>query len=356
MPKVSVLVPIYNVEKYLSQCLDSIINQKLDDIEIILINDGSNDSSPLIIEKYQNQDKRIKVINKINTGYGNSMNLGLDMATGEYIGIVEPDDFIEKDMFFDLYDLAKKYNSDLVKSDYFGFQDNQKRKMGKFASYPIEKPIDIFEYPSLVRMQPSIWSGIYRKEFLDNNNIRFLESPGASFQDTSFAFKTFCLAKNIILTDKPYLNYRMDNENSSVKSQSKVFLITLEYNEIDKFLNDNPKIKKAVNSNKLIKQYKTYIWNLKRIEPKFYLDFIERFCGDFERYYQNNEIDNVFYKKINKKEFNLLISDKDKFKKRLKSIIKKEKDKEKRRKMISIHLNSSRLSVVLFGKQIIKIG
>ena len=95
MPKVSVLVPIYTVEKYLRQCLDSLINQTLEDIEIICINDGSTDSSPEIIKEFQAKDVRIKVINKENSGYGASMNMGVDMATGEYIGIVESDDYAE---------------------------------------------------------------------------------------------------------------------------------------------------------------------------------------------------------------------------------------------------------------------
>ena len=98
MIKVSVLVPIYNVEKYLDKCLQSLCNQTLQEMEIICINDGSTDSSRQIIERYAKIDKRIVVIDKKNTGYGNSMNVGLDRASGEYIGIVESDDFIEPDM------------------------------------------------------------------------------------------------------------------------------------------------------------------------------------------------------------------------------------------------------------------
>ena len=94
-PKVSILVPCYNVEKYLKQCLDSIVNQTLQDIEIICINDGSTDSTLDIIKQYAKNDDRFVVIDKQNEGYGKSMNRGLDAATGEYIGIVESDDWIE---------------------------------------------------------------------------------------------------------------------------------------------------------------------------------------------------------------------------------------------------------------------
>lgn len=90
--KVSIVVPIYNVEKYLRQCLDSIVNQTLKNIEIICVNDGSTDNSLKIIQEFADKDSRIKIINKENTGYGNSMNIGFDAAIGEYIGIVESDD------------------------------------------------------------------------------------------------------------------------------------------------------------------------------------------------------------------------------------------------------------------------
>ena len=118
-PSVSILVPCYNVEKYLNQCLDSIVNQTLKDIEIICINDGSTDSTLDIIKSYADKDKRVKIIDKPNEGYGKSMNRGLDAATGEYVGIVESDDWVDTDMFKKLYDIASKNDADIVKSDFY---------------------------------------------------------------------------------------------------------------------------------------------------------------------------------------------------------------------------------------------
>ena len=99
MPKVSIIVPTYNVEQYLREAMDSIINQTLKDIEIICIDDGSTDNSGKILDEYASKDSRVKVIHKKNGGYGKAMNVGLDNATGEYVGIVEPDDYIEPDMY-----------------------------------------------------------------------------------------------------------------------------------------------------------------------------------------------------------------------------------------------------------------
>ena len=102
-PDISVLIPVYNGEAYLDQCLNSVVNQSLKNIEIIIINDGSTDSSSGIIENYQNSDNRIRVITKSNSGYGDSLNIGLDSAIGEYISIVESDDIIPIDFLEQLY-------------------------------------------------------------------------------------------------------------------------------------------------------------------------------------------------------------------------------------------------------------
>ena len=110
--KVSIVIPICNVERYLKECLDSVINQTLKDIEIICVDDGSTDASLSILRTYEKMDTRIKVITKQNSGYGNTMNVGMDIAIGEYIGIVESDDYIEKNMFERLYNTAVQYKTE----------------------------------------------------------------------------------------------------------------------------------------------------------------------------------------------------------------------------------------------------
>ena len=106
MPKVSIIVPTYNVENYLRECMDSIVGQTLKDIEIICINDGSTDGSLEILKNYAAKDPRIIIVDKKNEGYGVGMNIGLERASGEYIGIVEPDDFVPDNMYEDLYNLS----------------------------------------------------------------------------------------------------------------------------------------------------------------------------------------------------------------------------------------------------------
>ena len=129
MAKVSIIIPTYNVKPYLRECLDSVVGQTLKDIEILCVNDGSTDGSLEIIEEYARKDDRIIVISGSNGGYGKAMNKGLHQATGEYIGIVEPDDYIALNMYEELYEKAKFYDADIVKADFYRFTRNDDGNM-----------------------------------------------------------------------------------------------------------------------------------------------------------------------------------------------------------------------------------
>lgn len=358
MTKVSVLVPVYNVENYLRECLDSIIDQTIDDYEIICINDGSTDSSLDILKEYAEKYSYLKIINKQNSGYGSSLNIGLNFAQGEYISIIESDDFVMPDMLESLYELATNNNCDIVKSDWFNYwtKDDLAVKNGKIPKGIANKIITASDFPEILVLQPSIWSAIYKKDFLLNNDIHFLETPGASYQDTSFSFKAFCLAEKILLTEKSYLYYRQDNAFSSINSTDKAFSICNEYEEINKFLNNNKKIKNQFNTQRLISQYKAYIWTLKRIAQEFRLEFTKMFSRSFCLYYADNEISEDFIKKVKRKNIDLLICNPEAFLKQFEIKLKLEKFSEFRRNLISVKINTSRISIKLLGKQIVSIG
>lgn len=357
MPKVSILVPIYNVEKYLEQCLDSLIHQTLSDIEIICINDGSTDSCTSILEKYSQMDSRIKVINKGNSGYGDSMNKGLDNATGEYIGIVESDDFVDANMFEELYNLATKNDCEIVKSDWFQYwtDKNLNRKFGKIPRYKCNKIISAKKDKSLLRFTPSIWSAIYKREFLDRYDIRFLPTPGASYQDTSFTFKVFMCASRVLFTSKAYLYYRQDNINSSVKSTGKIYSICNEYQETERFIDEHPELS-AFKEYIYALEYKACLWNLQRMDEVFYQEFIDFFSSRFQSIYNSGILKFHFFKKVNLRTFNYLLNNKQKFLELEKARQTKLKKHSERAKQFSIRINSSRVSIILFGKQIVKIG
>ena len=271
IPKVSVLVPICNVEKYLAQCLDSLVNQTLQEIEIICINDGSTDRSLSIIKEFAAKDNRIVIIDKPNSGYGDSMNRGLSIAKGDYIGIVESDDFAEADMFENLYSLTNNGNMDIVRSNYYRYWDT-KGDAECFESdiTKYDKVFRLVDQPGLILIPPAIWSAIYRKGFLLENDIRFLPTPGASYQDTSFFIKTLCKAQKIVYTKDKFLHYRQDNASSSVKqcSLQKAKYVHTEFQECDKFLKKEQKRYEEIKSFYNTKKLKTYLWNLYRVDDK----------------------------------------------------------------------------------------
>ncbi len=306
LPKLSVLVPCYNVEKYVDQCLASIANQTLQDIEIICINDGSTDSTLDIIKKYADSDKRFVIIDKQNEGYGKSMNRGLDAATGEYIGIVESDDWIDADMFENLVKIADDANADVVKSNFFTYttKNGEKNVLCKSLNLcPMNKVIKPMENTEVFFCTPAIWSAIYRRQFLLDNRIRFLESPGASYQDTGFNFKVWACAERAYLTPNAWLHYRCDNENSSVKSTGKVFCVCYEYDEIERFLDERGTYDNDMHKLVAYLKMRTYFWNLNRLGGDARTKFGERFASEFKpiisnRYLTHKSIDDRSWYKL----------------------------------------------------------
>lgn len=262
--KVSVLIPCYNVDQYIDECLSSVLSQSLKDIEVICINDGSTDMTKKILYSYAKVDNRIKIIDKQNTGYGDSMNMGLELAIGEYIGIVEGDDFVDGKMFEELYYIAKKENTEIAKSCYYEYTKQKTiLRSNKIAKNVVLSPM---KDKSIFFHTPSIWAAIYKRNWLNQNNIRFLPTPGASYQDTSFFFKCNACCNRFIMTHKAFLYYRRDRIGSSVKSKNKVFCVCKEWNEIYRFLRKNKKRFEFVYGFVLNAQFNTYKWNFKRIE------------------------------------------------------------------------------------------
>lgn len=292
MKKVSVLVPIYNVAKYLPECLESLKQQTLEEIEFILLNDGSTDESPKIIRDFAKGDSRFVVINKDNSGYGDSMNQGLAKAKGEYIGILESDDFAEPDMFEKLYKLAKKYDADVVRSNYFYHTEQGDTVHESIKNQPaaasLEKNHDIlFE-------EPAIWSGLYRRSFLKDNDIQFLSTPGASYQDTSFNIKALSMANKIAYTKRAYLRYRTDNSSSSVKSKAKLEAVKKEYAEIDRFFTEK-KISKDIYKAEQAAKFGAYHWNFQRVSGDLAKDFLKTIKQEFRESEEKGLLQKEFF-------------------------------------------------------------
>lgn len=279
--KVSIVVPVYNVDKYLCQCLDSLCHQTLKEIEIICVDDGSTDLSGKILDEYANKDERIRVIHKQNEGYGKAMNCGIDHAKGEYIGILESDDFANIDMYEKLYSKATESNLDMIRGNYFEYRESG---IKEHILYPLElcdKLLDPLDIPTIFLQGPAIWTGLYKREFLKEKNIRFQETPGASYQDASYHFLTWTLAERIAVTEDCLMYYRMDNEASSVHSKKKIFCVCDEFAFLERKLQEAGVCKEFLYANQGYK-FSKYLWNFRRLSIKYQYIFYKEMVRQFE--------------------------------------------------------------------------
>ena len=240
-PVVSVILPIYNVEKYLEQCLDSVCDQTLQKIEIICIDDGATDRSAQIIDRFAEKDSRIVPVHKQNEGYGKGVNTGLSIARGQYVGIVEPDDYIDHRMFEKLFETAKSFDfPDIVKSSYWRVCDAGTTEetiapcyyQGKVECVNTRFTID--QDASLLYYHPSIWTAIYKREWLNSNDIKMKEIPGAGWADNPWLMETMLAATGIVYIDEPLYYYRefRTGSSSNLKDPSIIYNRWFDMDEI----------------------------------------------------------------------------------------------------------------------------
>lgn len=293
--KVSVVVPIYNVEKYLKECMDSICAQTYSNIEIICVNDGSTDACGEILDWYAKKDARIKVVHKENAGYGHAVNVGMDLAIGKYIQVVEPDDYINQNMTFSLVQIAEKYNLDIVKADFNIFKGDGENRLFSYANIAQEGHYNVIlsaeTENSIFYNKLYTWAGIFRREFIEKNQIRHNESPGASFQDNGFWFQTIALAKRVMYINQPFYYLRRDNPNSSFYSTNKIYAISNEYDFIKNFIVeklDGKKIYLELHNKFRINNYRSIA---SRLDEKYEEEFHKKVMEDIKRETQENNID-----------------------------------------------------------------
>ena len=236
--KVSVVVPVYNVEQFLPQCMESLIGQTLNEMEIICLDDGSTDRCAELLDQYAEKDSRIRVIHKQNEGCGATMNRGFAEAKGEYVGIVESDDFVDQNMFEKLYQCAKENDADVVKSNYYVYRGGESKETTTYPELDLTEGFYLPRRYTDMFFEQRIWAALYRRDFLEKNHITQNETPGASYQDVSFNFQVMSRAKRIYYMPKAFLHYRMDNPGSSIHSRSKTYALCGEMEHAETYLNE----------------------------------------------------------------------------------------------------------------------
>lgn len=233
----SVVVPVYNVENYLERCLESIINQTYKDLEIILVNDGSTDSSQKICEKYVEKDFRVKLINKKNGGLSSARNLGLEISKGDYIAFIDSDDYIDFEMYEKMMRKLLEKNADLVMCDVkVEFPTHNKIiETSDFLDVDIQ-----LEKKHILKIYPTAWNKIYKKEIFIKNKIRFPE--GLYYEDAEVNFKILTLINKITRVPNAYYHY-VQRAGSITKSNSrfKMLDIYIIFENIKKFLIEEKK-------------------------------------------------------------------------------------------------------------------
>lgn len=217
MAKVSIIVPVYNVEKYLRKCLDSLINQTLKDIEIICINDGSTDKSLEILEEYKNRDSRIILLNQENSGQSVARNRGIEIAKGEYLGFVDPDDWIDLDYYEKLYNAASTNNTDIAVGGIIRVTGIKKKKFLNFEKETITDNTNLKFELCDVPEKSYVWNKIYKTEKLKEIGLEF--EKGIFYEDCIFTPQALFFLEKMVTVPNIYYYY-LRRGNSTVKQRS----------------------------------------------------------------------------------------------------------------------------------------
>lgn len=254
--KVSVIVPVYNVELYLEKCLDSLVNQTLKNIEIIVVNDGSPDNSQKIIDKYAKEYKNIKAYKKENGGLSDARNFGIKKASGEYIAFIDSDDYVRWDMYEAMYKKAKSGNFDMVVCDLnYVYEDSNEIK--RVSSQIKTDTTNIKKV--LVDNYPAAWNKIIKRKIFDNG-LEFKKNVW--FEDVEFIYRMLPYIKKIGVVNEPFNQYLQRNGSISKSADMRIYNYIDNWNGIIKYYKDNDfynKYKKEIEYSYVRYIYATFI-------------------------------------------------------------------------------------------------
>lgn len=231
MPKVSVIVPIYNVEKYLEKCINSLLSQTLEDIQIILVNDGSKDNSGNIAKEYEKNNKdRVTYVEKENGGLSDARNYGLKYATGDFVAFLDSDDYIEKNAYEEMYNKAIEEDADYVECDFI-WEFPNKIRVDKQYTYKNKK-----EMLSFVRVVA--WNKLIKRQLITDNNLEF--PKGLRYEDVEFAYKLIPFINKFAYVDKPFIHYvQREGSIANVQNERTAEIFTVLDNVIEFYKKNN---------------------------------------------------------------------------------------------------------------------
>ena len=231
MPKVSVIVPIYNVEKYLEKCINSLLSQTLEDIQIILVNDGSKDNSGNIAKECEKNNKnRIIYVEKENGGLSDARNYGLKYATGDFIAFLDSDDYIEKNAYEEMYNKAIEENADYVECDFIWEFPN---KIRVDKQYPYKNKKEMLSFVRVVA-----WNKLIKRQLITDNNLEF--PKGLRYEDVEFTYKLIPFINKFAYVDKPFIHYvQREGSIANVQNERTAEIFTVQDNVIEFYKKNN---------------------------------------------------------------------------------------------------------------------
>ena len=231
MPKVSVIVPIYNVEKYLEKCINSLLSQTLEDIQIILVNDGSKDNSGNIAREYEKNNKnRIIYVEKENGGLSDARNYGLKYATGDFVAFLDSDDYIEKNAYEEMYNKAIEENADYVECDFIWEFPN---KIRVDKQYPYKNKKEMLSFVRVVA-----WNKLIKRQLITDNNLEF--PKGLRYEDVEFTYKLIPFVNKFAYVDKPFIHYvQREGSIANVQNERTAEIFTVLDNVIEFYKKNN---------------------------------------------------------------------------------------------------------------------
>lgn len=362
---VSVVMPSLNVEPYIRRCIESVMRQTLQNIEIICVDAGSTDGTLEILKEYAEHDSRIRVLISDQKSYGHQVNMGIDAAKGQYIAIVETDDYIPDHMYNSLYEKVQEESLEVVKGDYYVFLGDGRTETQEYRKILVSKDYyrQVLSGTEFMKAMPDglsssmyIWAGLYKTDFLRKNNIRCQETPGASFQDNGFWFSVLMYVERMYFMAKPYYHLRRDNPNSSVMATNKTLCMKDEYD----FIRRNIEQIQDEETREMFKKYctyyrfKNYIFTYGRISELSRVDYLKRISQEFLEFEAMGELDFSLFKRNEHRQLADIMTDPVAYYETssdfLRTSARKNRVAPKRKTASSAHLNIWRRLLAKAGK------
>lgn len=315
--KVSVIVPVYNVYDYLEKCLDSLVHQTLDLIEIIIVNDGSVDNSDDIIQKYAKKYQNIKAYKKENSGLSDTRNYGLNYASGEYITFVDSDDFVEPTMYEEMYEKAKTGNYDIVACDINYVYKNREERILVDPKKDVNNIKELF-----INFYPTVCTKIFKKELFDKSKQKF--KSGIWYEDVEFMYRLLPYVNSVGVIHKPFYNYLQREKSITSTISPKIYDYINNFNGLVDYYKENnfyDKYKKELEYAYVRYIYATFIKTCLGYDKEKYLKAVDDAIKNVQEHFPKYRRNKYFYK--SKKGIYLVL-----FNKKIANILYKKRGKD----------------------------